>query len=255
MLRPHRGEVLDALDVVPHPVAVDRRRAPAFSLMREHPSVDVGGHARRACAAGGVPIRAGQLRAHQVVVAADAAAGDDHRARAQLELADHLAVARRAARGVVAARDTCRAPRPPRRASTMSSSTRWRNFSDRRRPLPTAARTAFWNGSSMPGPGAPDDVEPRHRVAVAGGGVAAALGPADDGEESHAESAQPVALFRRGEPEVGLAPSAGARHPRRGRIRRCPPSPARRARRVSFTPMRRCSGESMRNRPPKDHQA
>ena len=56
--------------------------------------------------------------------------------------------------------------------------------------------------------GAPGDVEARHRVAVAGGGVAAALGPADDREPSQAHLVQPGALLAGGEGDVGLGPAA-----------------------------------------------
>ena len=58
------------------------------------------------------------------------------------------------------------------------------------------------------GPGAPGDVEARHRVAVLGGRVAAALGPADDREPAQAPGVQPGALLARGEVDVGLGPLA-----------------------------------------------
>ena len=57
--------------------------------------------------------------------------------------------------------------------------------------------------------GAPDDVEARHRVAVAGRGVAAALGPADHREEADALLLQPGPLLPRGELQVGLGPLPG----------------------------------------------
>src|SRR5215207_10940690 len=57
------------------------------------------------------------------------------------------------------------------------------------------------------GPSAPGDVEARHRVAVAGGVPAAALGPADDREDAVAHGAQPGALLARGERYIGLGPS------------------------------------------------
>src|SRR5262245_11711500 len=59
------------------------------------------------------------------------------------------------------------------------------------------------------GPGAPGDVEARHRVAVLGGRVAAALGPADDREPAQAAGVQPGALLARSEGDVGLRPFAG----------------------------------------------
>src|SRR5665213_1762615 len=57
------------------------------------------------------------------------------------------------------------------------------------------------------GPGAPGDMEARDRVAVAGGEVAAALGPADVRHEAHALSVQPGALLAGGEVDIGLGPA------------------------------------------------
>src|SRR4051794_18501742 len=56
------------------------------------------------------------------------------------------------------------------------------------------------------GAGAPRDVKPRHRVAVPGRGVAAALGPADDGEDAMAHRVQPGTFLAAGEVDVGLRP-------------------------------------------------
>src|ERR1700754_4839431 len=58
------------------------------------------------------------------------------------------------------------------------------------------------------GTGAPTDMKPRHRVAVAHGIVAAAFGPADHREDAMAHRAQPGAFFARGERHIGLGPSA-----------------------------------------------
>src|SRR3954469_4435987 len=55
--------------------------------------------------------------------------------------------------------------------------------------------------------GAPADMKPRHRVAVAHGVVAAALGPADHGEDAVAHGAQPGSFFARGEGHIGFGPS------------------------------------------------
>ena len=55
--------------------------------------------------------------------------------------------------------------------------------------------------------GAPRDVEARHRVAGAGGGVAAALGPAHDREEADALLTQPGALLLVRELQVRLRPA------------------------------------------------
>src|SRR5215213_5434652 len=58
------------------------------------------------------------------------------------------------------------------------------------------------------GAGAPDDVEPRHRVAVPVGEVTAALGPADHREEPDTQPVQPRALLTAGEVDVGGGPLA-----------------------------------------------
>src|SRR5207245_9021051 len=58
------------------------------------------------------------------------------------------------------------------------------------------------------GPGAPGDVKARHRIAVAHRVIAAALGPADHGEDAMAHRAQPVALLARCERHIGLGPFA-----------------------------------------------
>ena len=57
------------------------------------------------------------------------------------------------------------------------------------------------------GAGAPADMKPRHRVAVAHGVVAAALGPADHREDAVAHGAQPVAFLARGKRHIGLGPA------------------------------------------------
>ena len=56
-------------------------------------------------------------------------------------------------------------------------------------------------------PGAPREVEARHRVAVPDRQVAAALRPADVGHELHAHPGQPRALLAGGEVDVGLGPA------------------------------------------------
>ncbi|MCY1505442.1 hypothetical protein D9M68_396590 [compost metagenome] len=55
-------------------------------------------------------------------------------------------------------------------------------------------------------PRAPGDMEARHRIAVAMGKAAAALGPADDRKPAHAEGMQPAALFACGKVEIGFRP-------------------------------------------------
>ena len=90
----------------------------------------------------------------------------------------------------------------------VSSSTRCRN-SSRTRPSASACRTRRMNGSSTPGPGAPGDVEARHRVAVPGRQVATALGPADHREEPNALCMQPGTLLTGREVQVRLGPLPG----------------------------------------------
>ena len=58
------------------------------------------------------------------------------------------------------------------------------------------------------GAGAPGDVEARHRIAVADGIAAAALGPADDGKEFQAALHQPGAFLAGGKADIGLGPFA-----------------------------------------------
>ena len=56
------------------------------------------------------------------------------------------------------------------------------------------------------GAGSPGDVEAGHRVAVPGRRVAAAFGPADDGEDLDALRGEPRPLLAGGEGEVRLGP-------------------------------------------------
>ena len=118
------------------------------------------------------------------------------------------------------------APRTPVTAPsvTTSSATRWRKRSSTVPGLDAGAHPAGERLDDA-GTGAPDDVEARHRVAVAGGGVAAALGPADDREEADALLLEPGALLAGGELEVGLGPLARPVVLGRGRRRRCRTSP------------------------------
>ena len=95
---PDRVVVGDALGVVPHPVAVDDVRARGLADP-DHPAVDVGGHpAQQLFGHPAHPLR--PVLPNQVVVTADAAAGDDHRLRTELELADDVSRRRHPARRV-----------------------------------------------------------------------------------------------------------------------------------------------------------
>src|ERR1700733_10553831 len=57
------------------------------------------------------------------------------------------------------------------------------------------------------GAGAPTDMKPRHRIAVAHGVVAAALGPADDREHAMPHRAQPAAFLACRERHIGFGPA------------------------------------------------
>ncbi len=201
---PHRAVVLDALHVVPHAVGVDEAGARLLGD-REHPSVDVrrhpGQHRRRGAA---VPFR--PVLAYQVVVAPDAAAGHDGGAGAHLEVARRGAVARGAPLGVVGGEDgpACADngtildhefinPVPEREGDEAGLDPGAHPADERR---------------EHSGPGAPGDVEARHRITVLHGGVPAAFSPADDGEELHALLSQPGSLLAGREVEVRLCPQS-----------------------------------------------
>ena len=108
---PWRGQigvpVPDALDIMPHPVAVDQPRAGSLGDA-DHPAVDMFGHAAEIMLLGAFAEPLRPVLPDQVVVAADAAGGDDHGLRAQGEVADDLS--RRAAAAALDA-DQARAPR------------------------------------------------------------------------------------------------------------------------------------------------
>ena len=144
---------------------------------------------------------------HQVVIAADAAGGDDHRLRPQREVADH--VARTAGAALDAAVGSSTAPLTPSTAPAVcvSASTRWRNRKLRRPPSSRLAGAAHERLDDA-GAGAPGDVEARHRIAVAHRVVAAALGPADHRERCDAPSrAARRASRRRRSATIGLGPA------------------------------------------------
>ena len=256
MPRPDRVPVVDALGVVPHPVAVHEAAACGFADA-EHAPVDVLRHAgdqvlRRGAEAGG------PMLANEVVVGADPAAGDDHGLGPELERADLEPRARRAACG--GGRLQHGAAHPGDHAvgedQLVHAAAELELHPARgdRRPHPPFERLDDAR------PGAPRDVEAGHRVAVAVGEVAAALGPADDREEPHAhpgshdrfspaaKSTYAVAHWR-----AQKSSPAGSSTPR---SKPAEPSQSCRARSAeSRTPRRRCSGESTRNSPPNDQNA
>src|SRR5689334_8929249 len=80
---------------------------------------------------------------------------------------------------------------------------------------PQAGKAAGFGSAHSPGEGlheagagAPGDVKAGHRVAMADGLIAAALGPADHRKEAYAEGMEPGALLTRREGDVGLGPPA-----------------------------------------------
>ena len=140
----------------------------------------------------------------QIVIAADAAGGDDHRLRAQREIADDFA------RRTLAARDRSGSRTAPLTPSTAplvitSVSTRWRNLNVAGRSS-RLARAALERLDDA-GAGAPGDVKARHRIAMAHRVIAAALGPADHRENTVSHRAQPVALFAGRERNIGFRPA------------------------------------------------
>ena len=123
---PDRVPVVDALDVGPHPVLVDHRRAGVLGDAL-HPAVDVRGDAGDHVLGRGADALGRPVAAHQLVVVADAAGGDDDGRR-------RGARSRRPRRGRTSRRarqssSASTVPRTPTTApsSTTSSSTWWRN--------------------------------------------------------------------------------------------------------------------------------
>jgi hypothetical protein len=189
---------------VPHPVAVDQPGAGGLGDA-DHPAIDMFGHAgdhefRRFAEA----LR--PVLPHQIVIAADAAGGDDHGLRAQAKVAGDLA------RTALAALD--RIGRENHAADAVD-----RAVGDRERidavaefEGQTAARLSFARATlerfDDTGAGAPGDMKPRHRIAVTHRVIAAALGPADHGEDAMAHRAQPSALLAGGERHVSLRPAS-----------------------------------------------
>ena len=199
---PHRREVGDALDVVPHPVAVDEVGAGLVGDA-EHAPVDVRGNAAEHVRRSRAHVRRPQL-AHEVVVAADAAAGDDGRVGGELEGSGDVAVAGFSAAGGVGGEDGAARPGD----GSVGDGEGIHAVAEEQGDEPVGDTLAhdLLERLDNAGAGAPGDVEARHRVAVAVGGVAPALCPADNGKESHAALAQPGALLAGGELQVGLGP-------------------------------------------------
>src|SRR5258708_5130301 len=100
MARPDRRPVPDALDIVPHPVAVDPPCAGGLGDA-DHPAVDMLGHAGDHVP-GRFPQALRPVLPDQIVIAADAAGGDDHGLRAKAEVAGDFSRAASSALDVIA---------------------------------------------------------------------------------------------------------------------------------------------------------
>ena len=185
---------------------------------------------------GGAPQARGPVAAHELVVGADAARGDDDGLRAQREVAwppsRELAWPRRTPLGSrtrpAHAVDRAAADGAARRPGGGSAA--------RPGPRRAASRTRRTNGSISPGPVPQVTWKRGTELPWPGRRVAAALGPADVGQQPHALGVQPRALLAGGEVDVGLGPAPRPRVLARGRSRRCPASPARPARASRWMP-------------------
>jgi hypothetical protein len=204
VVAPDRIPVLDPFDIVPHPVAVDDSSAGGLAD-RQHTAVDIVRHA------GDHPLRRRPkalrpISPHQVVIAADAARGDDDGLGFEFERPDDVARAFPATLDV--ARSKNFAPYPVDRAA------RFHQFVDAMaelesdQPIVRALTYPFDKGRDNGRPGAPGQVETRHRIAVADRTAAAALGPPDNGKEPQTAFAQPRALLAGGKSDKGFGPLA-----------------------------------------------
>ena len=221
MAAPDRAPVLDALDVVPHAVAVDDRAAGLLGD-RQHAPVDMIGHAGDHALRRLAETR-GPVLPHQIMVGADAARGDDHGLRAELEIAGD------SARTLFAARDRGRFEDFACDAVDDTALARQRIHAvaefQRHEPARRGLAHALRERNDDAGAGAPGDVKTRHRIAVTDRAIAAALRPADDRKEF--QSALDAARIASRRPRTARRPrpTCAAMRPRRGRMRRCPSSP------------------------------
>ena len=225
MHRPDRVPVGDALDVVPHPVAVDhRRRRPRSVMPIIRPSTCAGTPESMRAGGGAEPRRpASRTRSWlppippEVTITACARNSNSPAAVRD----DGVAARRRRS-----ARGWC-----PDTPSTAPS-----GDGERVDPVPEPELDEPGLGRRPdpplerlddPGPGAPGDVEPRHAVAGAAGVVAAALGPADDRDDASA----PWRRARRASPRRPTRrrpwPTGAATRLPAGRSPPCRASPAR----------------------------
>src|ERR1700722_11378341 len=139
------------------------------------------------------------------MIAADAAGGDDDGLRTQAEVADRFARTAPPLRHQIRFED--------RAVDALDGAVMNRERLDKVAEFEGQPSRFF----RAPGAGlerlddagtrAPGDVEPGHRIAVAHGVVAAALGPADHRKNTVAHRPQPTPLLGGGESQIGLRPA------------------------------------------------
>ena len=226
MPAPDRRVILDAFRVVPHAVGIDDVAAARPDDV-EHQPVDVIRHARdhvlRRLAQSLRP-----MAPHQLVIAADAARGHDDRLRAQRERSREAPRARLPALRIVGFEQVALhaidgAAGPGQRRDAVAEA-------QRDEPALRGRAHAAHERLEHARPGAPGDMEARHRVAVSGRQIAAALGPADDRENLQALLHAAMRASRRRRNPHRPRPSGAAKDPPRGRSRRSRASPATRDR-------------------------
>ena len=193
----------------------------------EHQPVDVIRHARDH-----VPRRLAQslrpVTPHQLVIAADAARRDDDRLRAERERAGEPARACDAALHVarlehVAVHAVDRAAGFRQRRHAMAEA-------ERHEPALLGLAHAPHERLDHARSGAPGDMKARHRIAVPGREISAALGPADDRENLQALLRAARRASRPPRSPHRPRPSGAASDPRRDRTRPSRASPAARDR-------------------------
>lgn len=199
---------MQALGVVPHAVAVDDAGAGAFGDAN-HAAVDVGRHAEdEVLRHAGAQAVDGPGLLDGVDAAADAARGDDDGGAAQLKAVDGGTVGGQPAGRVVGVEDAAaHAHGPPRGLVDDQLVDDVAELE-----LHEAPGGGLLDGlgeyADDLGPGAPCEVEPGHRVAVAVSPAVAPLGPADVEEEAHAPRLDVGLHLVGGEVDKGLCPSA-----------------------------------------------
>ena len=194
--------VADALHVVPHPIAVDHAAAGGLDYA-EHAPVDVRRHAVQELGRRLTQTRRPAVP-DQILVAPNAARGDDHGLSPEPELTHRVPAAGRAPHG--------RARFQDRSLHSLDHPALQREPVDAV-PEPQGEEAALDRLAHPPlerrhdsRPGAPGEVKAGHRITVSDRPVATALGPAHDGEEPDPERPQPGPLLARGEGDVSLGP-------------------------------------------------